>query len=93
MLGRPQLEIGRARVIEIIDLIKSRACHVAPTQQIEATADPGDNVFLECADQARADYVVTANKRHFPKFWKSTMVVNARELLTLIAPHLLRRND
>jgi hypothetical protein len=27
---------------------------------------------------------VTGNKHHFPKRWKSTQVVNARELLELI---------
>jgi predicted nucleic acid-binding protein len=52
------------------------------------TRDPADNKFIECADAARADYLITGNQRHFPKFWKSTKVINAREFLTVIAPHL-----
>jgi predicted nucleic acid-binding protein len=30
--------------------------------------DPDDNKFLECADAARADYLVTGNQGHFPRF-------------------------
>ena len=44
--------------------------------------------FLECADAARADYLVTGNQRHFPKFWKKTKVITPREFITLVAPHL-----
>ena len=50
--------------------------------------DRDDNIFLECAGEARADYLVTGNKRHFPKFWRSTKVINDRELTEIIAPHL-----
>ena len=73
---------------EVLELVRSRAVLVRPSQQLQVTLDPDDNVFLECAHEARADYLVTGNKRHFPQFWKSTKIVNARELLELIAPHL-----
>jgi predicted nucleic acid-binding protein len=61
----------------------------APTRTLQATRDPDDNRFLECADAARADYVVTANQRHFPKFWKKTKVITSRELISIVAPHLI----
>lgn len=32
---------------------------------------PSDDKFLECADAARADYLITGDLRHFPRFWKS----------------------
>jgi predicted nucleic acid-binding protein len=51
-------------------------------------ADPGDNLFVECADAGRADYLVTGNQRHFPKFWKKTKIISSRELIDLVAPHL-----
>lgn len=61
---------------------------VSPIRQIEVTSDPDDNIFLECADTARADYLVTGNVRHFPKFWKRTKIITSREFITLVAPHL-----
>ena len=88
VLHKPQLKLSRLHIGEVISLIKGRAVVVQPTRRLQVTPDPDDNVFLECADEARADYLVTGNKRHFPRFWKSTKVVNARELLELIAPHL-----
>jgi len=88
VLHRPQLKLSDFRLGEVLDLLKSRAVHVTPSRRIQVTPDPDDNIFLECAEEGRADYLVTGNKRHFPRFWKSTKVVNARELLELAARHL-----
>ncbi len=88
VLSKPRLKLSSSRIGDVTGLLRSRAVLVRPSQQLQVTLDPDDNVFLECADAARADYLVTGNKRHFPRFWKSTKIVNARELLELIAPHL-----
>jgi putative PIN family toxin of toxin-antitoxin system len=88
VLAKPQLKLSRLRVGQVMNLVKSRAVLVRPSKRLQVTLDPDDNVFLECADHSRADYLITGNKRHFPRFWKSTKIVNARELLQLIAPHL-----
>jgi predicted nucleic acid-binding protein len=53
------------------------------------TKDPDDTKFLECADVARCDYVVTGNLRHFPVFWKKTKVISSRDFISLVAPHLI----
>jgi predicted nucleic acid-binding protein len=34
---------------------------VNPAGELQVTPDPDDNIFLECADTARADYLVTGN--------------------------------
>jgi len=38
-------------------------------------------MFLECAQAARANYLVTGNLRHFPSFWAVTTVVTLRWFL------------
>jgi predicted nucleic acid-binding protein len=70
-----------------LQLIKSRSRKVYPKNRIQATVDPDDNKFLECAETARADYLVTGNLRHFPRYWRQTKVVSSRELADIIAPH------
>jgi predicted nucleic acid-binding protein len=60
-----------------------------PLTCYKATSDPDDNMFLECADAARADYLITGNQRHFPKFWKQTKVITTREFITVADPHLV----
>lgn len=47
--------------------------------------DPGDFMFMLCAMEAQAEYLVTGNRRHFPeRFYGSARVVNARELIDRI---------
>jgi uncharacterized protein len=89
VLARPSLRIPRGLRQQMLQLIKNRSHIVVPKQHLEAALDPDDNMFLECAHAARADYLVTGNLKHFPKFWKNTKVVNARDFVTLAAPHLL----
>ena len=71
-----------------MQLIKNRSFTVAPTRRLEVTSDPDGNIFLECVDAARADYLVTGNLKHFPKFWKTTKIITPRDFITLAAPHL-----
>jgi predicted nucleic acid-binding protein len=73
----------------LLQIIKNRSFSVAPTRRIEVASDPDDNVFLECADAARADYLVTGNQKHFPRFWKKTKVITPREFISIVAPHLI----
>jgi putative PIN family toxin of toxin-antitoxin system len=90
VLARPELRIRKGLRQQLLQLIKNRSYTVAPMQSLEVTTDPDDNIFLECADAARADYLVTGNQKHFPKFWKKTKVITPREFISLAAPHLMK---
>jgi uncharacterized protein len=89
-LARPELKIRKGLRHQLLQLIKNHSYSIAPTRRLEATADPDDNIFLECADAAKADYLVTGNQRHFPRFWKKTKVITPREFIGLAAPHLIK---
>jgi uncharacterized protein len=90
VLARPELKIRRNLRHQLLQLIKNHTRVVSPSRLAQVTSDPGDNMFVECADAARADYLVTGNQRHFPKFWKNTKIITSSEFLIVIAPHLLR---
>jgi len=90
VLARPELRTRKGLRLQLQQLIKSHGHAVVSTRQLEATTDPSDNIFLECADAARADYLVTGNQKHFPRFWKKTKVVTPREFVSLAAPHVVR---
>jgi putative PIN family toxin of toxin-antitoxin system len=89
VLSRPELQIRRGVRLQLLQLIENRAHLVAPSRRVVVASDPDDNIFLECGDAARADYLVTGNLKHFPKFWKQTKVISSREFIDLAAPHLL----
>jgi uncharacterized protein len=88
VLSRPELQIRKGLRQQLLKLIRSHAHLVVPRHLIEVTKDPDDNKFLECADAGRADYLITGNQRHFPKFWKNTKVISSREFISIVAPHL-----
>jgi putative PIN family toxin of toxin-antitoxin system len=89
-LSRPELQIRKGLRQQLLQLIKNHCYTVAPTRLLEVTSDPDDNMFRECADTARADYLVTGNQKHFPRFWKKTKVITTREFISLVAPHLIK---
>jgi putative PIN family toxin of toxin-antitoxin system len=89
VLARPEFQIRKGLRQQFLQLIKKNAHYVARLPQIQVTTDPHDNKFVECADAARADYLVTGNARHFPRYWKKTKIITSREFLSVIAPHLL----
>lgn len=88
VLARPELKIRKSLRLQFIQLIKNHTYSVKPSHLPQIATDPDDNIFLECADAARADYLVTGNQRHFPKFWKKTKIIHSREFLDIVAPHL-----
>ncbi|HEV8180859.1 MAG TPA: putative toxin-antitoxin system toxin component, PIN family [Candidatus Angelobacter sp.] len=88
VLARPELKIRKSLRLQFIQLIKNHTHSVTPSRLPQLTTDPDDNIFLECADAARADYLVTGNPRHFPRFWKKTKIIDSREFLDIVAPHL-----
>ena len=50
-------------------------------------------MFLECAEAAKAHYLVSGNVRDFPERWRYTRVVTPRQFLNLFGtpPTKIRR--
>jgi uncharacterized protein len=89
VIGRPEFRIRRGLRQQFLQLIKNHTYCVTPTRRLDVARDPDDNMFLECADMARADYLITGNQKHFPRFWKNTKTIEPREFISLVAPHLI----
>ncbi len=89
VLSRPEFKIRKGLRLQFLQLIRNRSHRVVRARPLHVTADPGDNKFLECSEVARADYLVTGNQRHFPKFWKNTKIISSREFISIVAPDLL----
>ena len=89
VLSRPELHIRRGLRQQLLHLISARSHTVRLGRRLDVASDPDDNMFIECADAARADYLVTENLKHFPAFWKNTKVISPREFIGLVAPHIV----
>ncbi len=89
VLARPEFKIRRGLRQQLLQSMRNRAQLVRPARALQVAKDPDDNKFMECADAARADYLITGNQRHFPPFWKTTKVITSREFISLVAPHFI----
>ena len=90
ILRRPKFSFDQKRIDQSLARLNQVGIVVKPTQILSISPDETDNRFLECSEEAQADYLVTGNKRHFPKQWQTAEIVNARELLERITPQLQR---
>ena len=66
VLARHEFKIRRGLRQQLLQLIKNRAQLVDPVRALQVTKDPDDNKFLECADAARADYLIRQTSGIFP---------------------------
>jgi uncharacterized protein len=89
VLSRAELGIRKGLRQRLLQLIENRGYTVTPARSLEVTRDPDDNMFVECADAAQADYLVTGNQKHFPRYWKKTKIITPREFINIAAPHLM----
>ena len=81
VLYKPKLKFHPRRVEAVLLDIGATSRLVHPTRVLAIASHEPDNRFLECVQAAKADYLVTGNKKHFPKQWDSAKIVNAREFL------------
>lgn len=84
ILRRPKFSFDPAQIKGVMHALRTVAVVIRPAGMLAVASDEPDNRFLECAETAGASFLVTGNKRHFPAAWKTTRIVNARELLNLI---------
>ena len=87
VLKRPELCIAKGQRFQLLEFVQRCARKVRPKKLVSAAADPNDDKFLECAEAARADYLVTGNLKHFPRYWRNTKIVTSRELLEIVSQH------
>lgn len=86
VLKRPKFRLDPAAIDRFLRDLRRAATMVRPTQRVSKARDEPDNRFLECAQKARAHYLVTGNTRHFPApAFEGTAIVNPAEFARIIA--------
>jgi uncharacterized protein len=86
VFSRPKFaRLPSAEVAALLALIETEATMVTPAARLEISPHDSDNRFYECADAAKADYIVTGNSRHFTRPHKNTRIISGRGLLELMA--------
>ena len=68
----------------LVNLLREEAEEVTVRKSVEISPDPGDNCFCACAEETRADFLVTLNPKDFPQEKLSAKVVSAAQFLGLV---------
>lgn len=82
VLGRPVFSRSADRIKTLLEGITEIAEIVDPQSRLTLSPDEEDNRLLECAQTAKADWLVTGNRRHFPDRIGDTRILTPREFLT-----------
>ena len=89
MLARPKFAFPADEIATLLAMFRRQGELIVPNAPGAVSVDPGDTKFLQCAETAQANYLVTGNKRHFPESnYGVTRVVSASELLDWITLQL-----
>ncbi len=85
VIRRPKLKRSEAVIESALRAIRQNGFWVKPSEKVHACSDPDDDIFLECAQAARAHYIVTGNLKDFPAKWADAQIVSARQFLDAVA--------
>jgi len=83
LLQRKRFPLDTRRSAQFFQNIREASTLVKPASKLNVTADPDDNIFLECAQTAKAHYLVTGNIKHFPTRWKYTKRITPAAFLVV----------
>ena len=85
VLARPKFGFEPDTIAAVLEMVRDNGELIVPRTFARDLPDPDDAKFVDCAETAQAEYLVTGNKRHFPPEACGTVrVVSAGELLDRI---------
>lgn len=84
VLARDYLHLDQDRAARFVKAFYDVAILVVPRKKVMAARDPDDNRVIECAFEARADFVVTGNTRDFPLQFHGVRIVIPRDFLVVL---------
>ncbi len=85
VLVRSKFKRSSWEVAAILGAVRKNSVWIRPRAAVRVCLDADDNIFLECAQEADADYLVTGNMKHFPAVWQRTRIVTCRWFIESLA--------
>jgi len=83
VLSRPKFGLDRRDIQFFLDFFRAKGTVAPAVPELFHLPDPDDEIFLEAALGAKADVLITGNKKHFPKgLTKGLRILNPDEFLS-----------
>jgi putative PIN family toxin of toxin-antitoxin system len=77
-----RLHVRSNLIGKVINLIRERAEEIKVRSSVDISPDPKDNPFCLCAQQGRADFIVTLNPVDFPQQLLKAAVISPSRIGT-----------
>lgn len=84
VLTRDYLGLDRQRASRFLGDLRKVAIFVVPRKKVTVARDPDDDVLMECALEAGADFIVTGNIRDFPAHFHGVRIITPRDFLFVL---------
>ncbi len=84
VLTRSYLGMDQHRAVRFVRELREVAIFVVPRKRVAVARDPDDDRVMECALEARADFIVTGNIRDFPAQFHGVRIVTPRDFLFVL---------
>ena len=81
VLNRARLKLPPATVVQALSWFRANAVWVRPAGVVMACSDPDDDMVLACAQEGRANFLVTGNVIDFPSRWGKIKIVTPRQFV------------
>lgn len=82
VLGYDHLSFTPAEQAAFLSAVQDGTTVIQPTEEHEAAVDdPDDHIFIDCAVEANAHYLITGNLDHFPNSYQGIEVISPGEYL------------
>lgn len=89
VLARPKFAFPPDEIAALVAMLQRNGELFEPEPTFAISPDPADTKFLECANAAQAEFIITGNKRDFPeRYYGPTQIVSAAELVERIVREL-----
>ncbi len=85
VLQAPKFKLRPEEITTTLEQVQRVSVLFPLSQTLQISTHEPDNRFYQCAEAAQADFIITGNLKHFKKDHKTTRVVNARQVLDLLA--------
>jgi len=78
----PKFNFSKLQKKALLDLLFEIATVIKTKRTVDVLEDKADNMLLECADEGKAEYIISGDKEVLElKTYKSTKIVSVREFL------------
>jgi predicted nucleic acid-binding protein len=85
-----RLGVRRNVIGALINRLREEAEVIEVRRSVQLSPDPGDDPFCNCAEEGKADFIVTLNPKDFPKTRLTAKVIIPGDPIPTTAGHRSR---